>query len=62
MVFKILVTLMLSYNSSVHLEAITEQKCKNGTLWLYFVKCFLICATGTKIYTEESNWPVITAV
>jgi len=62
MVFEIAVTFMLSYNSSVHLEAVTEPKCQNGTLCLCSLTCFLTCATGATIYTGESNWPVITAV
>ena len=62
LVFEIAVTFTQSYNSSVHTEVATEPKCQNGTLWLYSVICFLICATGATIYTGESNRPVITAV
>jgi hypothetical protein len=53
--FEIAVTFTLSYNSSVHLEAVTEPKCQNGTLWFYSVICFLICATEAITYTGESN-------
>lgn len=55
MVFEIAVIFMLSYNSSVHLEAVTEQNCQNGTLWLYLVNCFLICAT---IATTYVHWRI----
>ena len=55
MVFEIAEIFTLSYNSSAHTEAVTEPKCQNGTLWLYSVICFLICATRATIYTGESN-------